>query len=319
VKGVVVEDAAGRRTLPAPAGVLLAAGGFARNPALRRKYQGDLDGRWSNAIPEDEGDALAAATAIGADTELTDDCWWMPTIMVAPGEPSLVLAERTMPGSLIVDQTGRRYMNEAQSYMSAGAVNRRHGGAEHAHWLVFGQRYLDRYIFRRLSDPASRQRMREQGLLHSAQTLPELAAACGLDPAVFAATVERFDAMAGAGRDEDFERGETIYDAYWGDPKGTKGTLGPIGTAPYYAARIFPGDLGTNGGLKTDEHARVLTTEGRPIEGLYSAGNGSGSPFGRTYPGAGGTIAPAATFGYIAARHAAQRSNAPPVRELAEA
>ncbi len=118
---------------------------------------------------------------------------------------------------------------------------------------------------------------------------------------------------ARTGKDADFGRGETAYDRYWADPNHRpNASLGEIVHAPFWAAVIRPGELGTNGGLRTDRHARVLDGGDKPIEGLYAAGNASGSPFGRTYPGAGATIAAAATFGYLAALHAAQRhSNGP--------
>lgn len=307
VSGAVVEREGVRETLHAPAGVLLAAGGFAQNPALRRELQG-FEATWSNASPGDQGDALVAARAVGADTELLDDCWWMPTLEIGPGHHALALGLRALPGSIVVDHHGRRYMNEARSYMATGRIMREHGAAEHRHWLIMDERFLSRHIFPDLSPASGRAAMMANGTLKRGDTIAELAAACGLDPAILSATVERFNGFARAGVDEDFERGATAYDRYWADPAHRPNpSLGAIERPPFWAAVLRPGDLGTNGGVKTDAAARVLDGADRPIEGLYAAGNGSGSPFGRSYPGAGATIGAAATYGYIAARHAARR------------
>ncbi|MBA4766122.1 MAG: FAD-binding protein [Porphyrobacter sp.] len=312
VTGVVVAHDGKRETLPAPAGVLLAAGGFAHNPALRRELQGFTD-TWSNASPDDQGDALVAARAIGADTELLDDCWWMPTLEVGPDTHALALGLRALPGSIVVDHHGKRYMDEARSYMATGRIMREHGAAEHRHWLIMDERFLSRHIFPELSPPSARAAMMAAGTLKRGETIAELAAACGLDPAALSATVERFNGFARAGVDGDFHRGATAYDRYWADPAHSPNpSLGPIERPPFWAAVLRPGDLGTNGGVKTDAAGRVLDGADRPIEGLYAAGNGSGSPFRRSYPGAGATIGAAATYGYIAARHAARRRvNAP--------
>lgn len=307
VSGVVVEQNGAREALPAPAGVLLAAGGFAQNPALRRELQG-FAATWTNAAPGDQGDALTAARGIGADTELLDDCWWMPTLELGPGRHALALGLRALPGSIVVNHHGKRYMNEARSYMATGRIMREHGAAEHRHWLIMDERFLSRHIFPDLSPRDARAAMLANGTLKRGETIAELAAACGLDPATLSATVERFNGFARAGVDADFRRGATAYDCYWADPAHRPNpSLGPIERPPFWAAVLRPGDLGTNGGVKTDAAGRVLDSAERPIEGLYAAGNGSGSPFRRSYPGAGATIGAAATYGYIAARHAARR------------
>ena len=312
VVGANVETKDGPRVMRASAGVLLSAGGFAHNPMLRRKYQGNLDGSWTNAIPEDQGDALLAAMQIGADTELTDDCWWMPSVVLAANQVQITLTERTLPGSIIVDEMGRRYMDEAQSYMVAGKIMRDHGAAERPHWLIFDQRYRNRYVIAWLSGSQAVQRMQADGFLKTSSTIAGLAEEIGVSPTALGASVSQINDAARTGVDQAFGRGGNRYDLFWGDPAHKPNpSLGEISKAPFYAVQMRPGDLGTNGGIKTDEHARVLTAQDKPIEGLYAAGNGSGSPFGRTYPGAGGTIGPAATFGYLAAKHAAQRRGPP--------
>ncbi len=311
VTGVVIEGPNGRETLPAPAGVVLTAGGFSRNAALRQQLQG-RERVWANAIPEDEGDALAAGLAVGADHERTDDSWWMPSIEIDERTNALALGLRALPGSIVVNAEGRRYMNEAASYMTTGRVMFEHGAATTRHWLVMDGKFLKKYVFAELSRSSIREKMLKQGTLRQAPTLAALAAQCGLPPAALEATVARFNTFARAGSDEDFGRGNTAYDRHWADPAHKpNASLGTIENSPFFAALIRPGDLGTNGGLKTDQHARVLDTSDKPITGLYAAGNSASSPFGRAYPGAGATIAAAATFGHLAAIHAAKRySNA---------
>lgn len=309
VIGVIIESGGKRERLEATAGVLLAAGGFARNGALRKKLQG-REQVWTNAIPEDEGDAYLIATANGAATELTDDCWWMPSIQVTPEQNGLALGLRALPGSIIVNARGQRYMNEARSYMTTGKAMYDHGGSDERHWLIMDGKFLKRYIFAELSQKSIRAGMMAHGFLKQAMTIPDLARECGIDPDALDGTIKRFNGFARSGKDKDFGRGETAYDRYWADPgHHPNASLGQIVNAPFWGAVVRPGDLGTNGGLKTDEHGRVLNGEDRPISGLYAAGNGSGSPFARSYPGAGATIASAATFGYLTARHAANRNN----------
>jgi len=170
-------------------------------------------------------------------------------------------------------------------------------------WLVFDQRYRDRYVFAGLPPrrPLPR-RWYAAGAVFRAQDLGKLAAAIGVDPDGLAQTVARFNEFARAGRDEEFHRGDSAYDRYYGDPRVRPNpNLAPLASAPFYAAKIVPGDLGTKGGLRTDGRARVLRPDGTPIPGLYAAGNASAAVMGHSYAGAGATIGPAMTFGYLAA------------------
>jgi len=131
----------------------------------------------------------------------------------------------------------------------------------------------------------------------------------GVDADTFRATMERFNGLARGGVDVDFGRGRTVYDNYYGDPRVKPNpNLAPLERGPFTAVQLVPGDLGTKGGLVTDEHARVLEESGAVIPGLYAAGNTTASVMGRTYPGPGSTIGPAAVFGYLAAKHAAGAS-----------
>ena len=138
--------------------------------------------------------------------------------------------------------------------------------------------------------------------MFQAPEVAELAGRVGLDPAALAATITRFNQFATTGKDEDFHRGDSAYDRYYGDPRQRPNpNLAPLARPPFYAFKIVPGDLGTKGGLRTDERARVLRADGSPIPGLYAAGNTSAAVMGHSYAGAGATIGPAMTFGYIAA------------------
>lgn len=315
VSGIIVERGGVRHDLDAPAGVLLAAGGFANNQQLRSQLQG-RDNFWSNAIPEDQGDAYLAATEIGAANDRLDDCWWMPSMRLGPDLNGLALGPRALPGSIIVDHHGRRYMNEARSYMVAGKTMLEHGADRHRHWMIMDGRLHKRYIFPELSNDALRQDMLHHGFLKQSDSIHGLAEACGLDADVLEATINRFNGFARDGRDQDFERGEAGYDLYWGDPlHKPNGSLGEI-RAPFFAALVRPGDLGTNGGIRTDQQARVLNMDDQPIDGLYAAGNSSASPFGRAYPGAGSTIGAATTFGFLAATTAAARYSNQPARQM---
>jgi len=171
-------------------------------------------------------------------------------------------------------------------------------------WLIFDQRYRDRYVFAGLppGKPLPR-RWYAAGTVVRAKDLAGLAAAAGVDAEGLVKTVTRFGEFAAAGKDEDFGRGDSAYDRYYGDPRCRPNpNLAPLARPPFYAVKIVPGDLGTKGGLRTDERARVLRADRNPIEGLFAAGNASASVMGHSYAGAGATIGPAMTFGYIAAR-----------------
>jgi 3-oxosteroid 1-dehydrogenase len=181
-------------------------------------------------------------------------------------------------------------------------------------WLVFDQRYRDRYVFAGLPPrrPLPRRWYAGQAVFR-AGSLSDLAAAIGVDAAGLAKAVTRFNEFAGAGRDEEFGRGDSAYDRYYGDPRVRPNpNLAPLARPPFYAVKIVPGDLGTKGGLRTDARARVLREDGTVIEGLYAAGNASASVMGHSYAGAGATIGPAMTFGYIAAHDMARVLSAGP-------
>ena len=211
-----------------------------------------------------------------------------------------------MPFGIIVDQAGSRYTNESASYIDFGhdMINHDRETPAIPSWLILDIRHRRRYLSSALLGGGKS--LRDAGIVVSADTIEELATKLHMDPAALRATVTRFNGFAKTGVDEDFDRGRTVYDNYYGDPSVKPNpNLGPLEKGPFTAVQVVPGDLGTKGGLLTDEHARVLDDAGIPITGLYAAGNTTASVMGHTYPGPGSTIAPAVVFGYLAALHAA--------------
>jgi 3-oxosteroid 1-dehydrogenase len=282
-------------------GIVLAAGGFEHNAAMRRRYQqAPIGTGWTVGSAGNTGDAISAGMDLGAAVDLMDDAWWGPSIPLTGG-PYFCLAERSLPGCLLVNQAGDRFVNEAAPYVDA--VHAMYDNDAVPAWLVSDQRYRDSYVFAGL---APRQKLPgrwyKAGVVKRAATLDALAAEIGIPSDALGRTVERFNGFAALGRDEDFHRGDSVYDRYYGDPRNRPNpNLGPLMKPPFYAVRIVPGDLGTKGGLRTDERARVLRPDDTPIAGLYAAGNASAAVMGHSYAGAGATIGPAMTFGYIAA------------------
>lgn len=310
VVGVVVTRDGRDVTVRAERGVLLSAGGFDRNAAMRHQYQSaDLDTSWCFGNPADTGDAITIAQAAGADLAFMDEAWWFPAIPLPGGSPGTLLAERSLPGQIIVNGRGRRFMNEAVNYMRAGQIIVSKHTAADPHipaWMIFDQRFRNRYLFAASLFPRQHlpKTWYDAGIAHKADTIAALAGKVGLPD--LAATVERFNLLAGSGRDDDFGRGDSAYDRYYGDPTVTPNPcLGPITAGPFYAVQIVPGDLGTCGGVHADGLARALRPDGSVIEGLYAAGNAAGNAFGRVYPGPGATIGQGLVYGYIAALHAA--------------
>ncbi|WP_163541625.1 FAD-binding protein [Occultella kanbiaonis] len=288
-------------------GVVLAGGGFDHNLDLRRRYQG-IEAEYSSGNPGNIGTALALAEQVGAATELLDEAWWGGSIApVEGGDPSFIVGERSLPYSIIVDALGARFANEAESYVDLGHHMLAHDG-DGPYWFILDARHTRRYLRTFALDPRVNKAAKEQGIVVKADTLEELTAKLGLDAATFRSTVQRFNGFARSGKDQDFHRGDSAYDRYYGDPTVRPNPcLGPIEKGPFTAYQVVLGDLGTKGGALTDPDARVLREDGSVIAGLYAAGNNAASVMGRTYPGPGSTIGPASVFGLRAARHLAGR------------
>ncbi|MEU6799525.1 3-oxosteroid 1-dehydrogenase [Streptomyces neyagawaensis] len=305
VTGAVVTRAGAPGLLRARRGVIVGSGGFEHNAAMREQYQEPPVAHWSVGAKENTGDGIRAGQRAGADVALMDDAWWGPAI-ATPGQPWFCLAERTLPGGLLVNAAGARFVNEAGPYSDVvhTMYERDTPSARHIPaWLIVDQNYRNRYLFKDIVPtfpfPAD---WYDAGAVHKAWSLDALASAIGVPAGALRATVDRFNSLARQGDDADFGRGDSAYDHYYTDPSVQPNScLAPLWLPPYYALRIVPGDLGTKGGLLTDARARVLRPDGSVIRGLYAAGNASAAVMGRSYAGAGSTIGPAMTFGYVAA------------------
>lgn len=325
VSGIKVLRNGQPATIRARLGVILGSGGFERNLEMREKYQpSPTSVDWTTGSEFNTGGGILAGIAAGARTDLLDDAWWGPTIPL-PSGPWFCLAERNLPGSIIVNSAGQRFMNEALPYVEAvhEIYQGEATGVPHVPaWMIIDQRYRNRYLFAGLSP---RQpfpgRWYKSGAIKKGDTLATLAEEIGVPPDALKTTVDRFNSFAASGVDEDFHRGESAYDKYYSDPRVKPNpSLHAIDHGPFYAAKIVPGDLGTKGGLVTDERARVLRPDGSVIPGLYAAGNVSSAVMGRTYAGPGATIGPALTFGYLAAEDIARAAvETPATPETTEA
>ncbi|MEU2254843.1 3-oxosteroid 1-dehydrogenase [Nocardia xishanensis] len=316
VVGVRAERDGAPIVLRARRGVVLAAGGFEHNLEMRKQFFAEpVSTEWTVGATENVGDGIRAGEEIGAALDLMDDAWWGPSVRNPDGPPFFCLAERSQPGAIMVNDAGLRFTNESASYVDVvhTMYERHESGIGHvpAHFIM-DQRFRDRYLFLgTFPKQPIPQKYFDAGIIKKADTLAELAEKIGVPADALGATVQRFNGFALAGRDEDFHRGESAYDRYYGDPTVTPNPcLAPIEKPPFYAVEMVPGDLGTKGGLVTDEHSRVLRADGAPIAGLYAAGNNSAAVMGNSYAGAGATIGPAMVFGYIAANHLADLDQA---------
>ena len=322
VVGVVVERDGQLQRIRALRGVILGAGGFEQNQALRERYLPQPNNHEWSATPKgnNTGAALEAGQKLGAATDLLDWAWWAPTLQV-PGEAQSrgVFAERAFPGAIVVNGLGRRFVNEASPYLEfVDAMYRDNavsGGRSVPSWVVFDSKFRFNYAMGPLMPaqimPDSRLRKGWLGSVYwKADSLAELAGQIGVDAAGLEDTAQRINRFAQSGVDEDFGRGGNVFDRYYGDSNVKPNPcLAPLAKGPFYAMRMNAGDIGTKGGLLTNAQAQVLREEdGAPIPGLYAIGNTSASVMGTRYPGAGATLGPALTFGYIAAHHLAGAS-----------
>jgi len=312
VAGVVIARDGSDSTIRAGCGVLLNAGGFSRNQPMRDRYIPGTSAQWTLTSPGDTGEMIEEAVRIGAAIAQMDERIGNPVAFPPgkiPAEPVIVHGDLAKPHSILVDQSGERYMRETNSYVkiSRGILARNAQAASVPSWLVLDSRYLATYpLAGDLRGKKKPQTWYDENFLRRGETLAELAAACDIDPARLQATVERFNGFARQGRDEDFQRGDHVYDRWLGDALHTPSpTLGTIEEGPFYAIQVYPGDVSTFGGLVCDEHARVLRQDGSVIPGLYATGTCTASVMGRGCPGAGASIGPSFTWGYVAARHAA--------------
>lgn len=325
ISGVRVSNFGRRYDITARHGVVLAAGGFEWNQELRDRFFTVPGLTRHSSTPEDanRGEALIAGMKIGAATEHTEAGWWIPTMHIPMERRSnfedIVQAAFDVgrPHSVCVNRNGVRFVNEACSYDEFGAAmveDQVKTGANTPCWLVFDATFRQKFTAGGIMPTIL---MPDRSIppdwwdhyIFRADTLDALAAKIHVPAAALKHTVEQMNQYAAAGVDADFNRGANPYDQMFGDANVKPNPcLGPIGNAPYYAVAINCGDLGTKGGFACDALARVLDGNDQPIPSLYAAGNNSASPFGNLYPGAGGTIGPAMTFGYVAANHIAAQA-----------
>ncbi|WP_328478139.1 3-oxosteroid 1-dehydrogenase [Actinoplanes sp. NBC_00393] len=300
VAGVVVRRDGQETLIRARRKVIIGSGGFEHNERMRKQFQeAPIGTAWTVGAASNTGDGIEAGERAGAALGLMDDAWWGPMIPLPEG-PWFCLSERTLPGTIFVNQAGKRFVNEAAPY--SDVVHVMYQKDHIPCWMITDQDYRNRYLFKDLAPllpyPDA---WYASGALVKDWTIGGLAAKIGVPAAALRATIERSNAQARAGRDADFHRGDSSYDEYFADPTNQPSPcLAPIWLPPFYAFKIVPGDLGTKGGLVTDARARVLRPDGSAIPGLYAAGNASAAVMGHSYAGAGSTLGPAMTFGYVA-------------------
>ncbi|MGE2836983.1 FAD-binding protein [Mycobacterium sp. SMC-4] len=328
VIGAVIERDGVAQRIQARRGVILASGGFDHDMAWRLEHLPELkrvrdlagDKDWSFGNPVATGDGIRAGEKVGGSTELLDEAWWFPAICWPDGRLQFMLNERMMPSQFVVNGEGKRFINEAAPYMdfAHAMIDGERSGVTHIPcWLITDIRSFHRYVVAgHLPLPKIPfapvptgwkvpKAWLDSGVVCEGSSFEELAEKIGVPADQLRATAERFNELARRGHDDDFNRGDSAYDNYYGDPTLPNPNLHPLGKPPYYAFQIILGDLGTSGGLRTDEHARVLRADDSPIRGLYAVGNASAAVMGRSYAGAGATIGPAMTFGYVAVKHIA--------------
>jgi 3-oxosteroid 1-dehydrogenase len=323
VTGAVLEQDGSKQRIGARLGVILASGGFDHDLAWRKEQLPVVDQDWSFGNPAAMGDGIRAGQKVGAGTDLLDEAWWFPAIQWPDGRMQFMLNERMMPAQFIVNGEGKRFINEAAPYMDFGhaMIDGQKSGVTHIPcWLITDHRSWNRYVIGGHlpipkipgapvpTGPKVPPAWLESGVVKAATSWDEMATKIGVPPRQLAETARRFNELARAGHDDDFNRGDSVYDNYYGDPTLPNPNLYPLGDPPYYAFRIVLGDLGTSGGLRTDEYARVLRPDGTVVRGLYAVGNTAAPMMGRSYAGAGATIGPAMTFGFVAAKHLATQA-----------
>jgi len=323
VAGVVITRDGKDVEVRARNGVIMNVGGFSHNKAMREMFtDGPSSIEWTNSNPGDTGEMVQAMMDLGAATDCLDTAWWVVTSRNTNGEwpegaiwkdgsirPFQHHVDLSLPHLVMVDQNGRRIANEAGSYMEIGeriyARNRETGGRAIPCWVIFDKRNRERYPWGAMPPGKTPKSWLDSGYMKKADTLDGIAAMCGIDPAGLKEEVTRFNRFCETGVDEDFGRGSRRFDNVHGDPTVKPNpNLGKIEQGPFYAVAIYPGDVGTAGGVVADEYARVLKDDGTIIPGLYAIGNSTASVFGRCYPAAGASIAASFAFGFVAAHHA---------------
>ena len=314
--GAVLTTPAGEIALRARRGVVLASGGIGWSAALRERLLPENTRRYSLAPDSNTGDGiLAGERASGSiDTELNSPVLWMPSSVMKQPDGHLsvfphIMLDRAKPGLLAVDRSGRRFVNEANSYHDfvQGMLQSNRALASVPSYLVCDRSFIFDYGIG-LVHPRTRdlRRFIEAGYLFEGDTIGGLAAAIGVDADALAQTVERYNHYAETGIDEEFGRGSSELNRFNGDAASKPNPcLRRIGPGPYHAVAVWPSDLAGSAGLRADTKGRVLRSDGSVVSGLYAVGTDAVSIFRGHYPGPGTMIGPAMVFAWRAAMHAA--------------
>lgn len=318
VTGVRVEAEGGVRTIGARLGVLVNAGGFAMNQAMRDEYAPGTRAEWTAAADGDTGEMICELARVGGELAQMDQMVGYQTTLSPGWEDAYVTPPAQgmtgKPHAILVDQGGERYMNEGGSYeLYCENMRKRHETTPAIpSWAILDAQFVEKYkVGDKFIGKSIPKGWLENGYLHMADTIEGLAKSINVDPVKLSQTVARWNGFVAAGKDEDFARGERQYDncGFVGDPFSEPSSRGTIERAPFYAVPVVPGDVSTYGGVITNRDGQVIDSKGKPIGGLYATGTSAASVMGNTYGGAGSSIGPAVTFGFIAANHAARRND----------
>jgi len=303
ITGVITEHDGKTIRIRAREGVLINAGGFSHNQAMREKYgPKPASTVWTNANPGDTGEMIEIAEKHGAALDLMDQAWWVPATLPPVGPPYMHNTDISKPHCIIVGQNAKRIMNESQSYMANGQAMYAAGFPV---WVILDSRHRKRYAWGTQPPGDTPPEWESSGFMIKADTIDALAKKINLNTFALRAEIARFNGFCKTGRDLDFHRGERAYDNFFGDPTCKPNpNLGSIEKPPFLAFKMLPGDVGTSGGVVTDEYARVLRNDGSFIPGLYATGNSTASVMGRCYPAAGASIGASFVFAWLAAHHA---------------
>jgi 3-oxosteroid 1-dehydrogenase len=315
VIGVLVEEKGQQQRIRARKGVVLAAGGFERNQLMRDQYlPKPTKTSWSAGNLHNTGDTIQAAIKLGAATHQMDWAWWFSSACI-PGreKATLSMVEKSMPGCMTVNKAGKRFSNESQNYISfvSEQINETAAGNDCIPcYMVFDADFrrnrpvtpalIQGKLFPDWLVPKS---WWTPDFISKGNSIRELAEKAGIDPAGLEQTQKTFNEYARTGKDLDFQRGDSNYDRYYSDPNVKPNPcLAPVLKPPFYSMALFPGEMGTAGGLVIDTDSRVVRHDGGVIEGLYACGNNSTALI-PSYAGPGSTLGPAMTFGYLAGKH----------------
>jgi 3-oxosteroid 1-dehydrogenase len=308
VIGAIANKQGKRIRIESKNGVLLAAGGFESNDQMRKQYlPSPTKAEWTCANPGNTGEVIQKGQELGAAVDFMDGAWWGP-VTVVPGEDRarMLVVEKGLPGSMMVNSKGERFLNESAPYDDICKDSFKRDSPDAVTvpcWFVFDESFRKKYpVGPFVPGMPIPKALTRANYYRKSDSIEGLAAEIGVDPSGLVSSFEKMNSYAREGKDPEFDRGESAYDRYYGDATVEPNPcLGPIDTPPYYAIETFPGDLGTRGGLNVDADARVLKESGEIIEGLYAVGNCSAAVMGPTYPGAGGTLGPTMTFGFVVA------------------